>query len=151
MTRTDRIVIAAFMLAVAVAVGTVVVAVMIAGRSNEDADAIDFHEPESKDERAAAVTAVAYLGSLQQGHAHVACRYAAERIATELRCSGRPGVPRRLRMERNGELEAFDVRVRGADAGVWVGGGEPGPVQDVGLRRVGRMWRVISHERFGFL
>jgi hypothetical protein len=140
MSRTDRTMIAAAVLAVAVVVGTVATAV-IAGRPNEDSDGIEFHEPESKEEKAAAAAAISYLRSLRQGRADAACRHAAERVATQLRCSAGPAVPRRLRMERNGDLTALDARVRGARANVWVSRGEPGAVQDLQLRQLGGTWR----------
>jgi hypothetical protein len=135
---------------VLVAVVGLLVFVAMDGIARNDPDRVEFHRADSDDEKAAAAAALAYLRALQQGQAEVACRYAAAGIAKQLRCTGRPRIPRALRIDPGGRLDPFHVRTRGPRISVWVSGADPGPVQDLDLRRVGRTWRVNEHSRFGF-
>jgi hypothetical protein len=50
----------------------------------------------------------------------------------------------------NSRLKPFHIRVRrNRTASLWVSG-EPGPVQDLGLRVTDGRWRVVAHGRFAF-
>ncbi len=129
-----------------VAAATATVAVLATPKS--DTDGMEFHAPETDEERTVADAGMAYLRAVQQRRPDVACRYAGGRVGRDMRCASAARLDKEL--YANSRLKPFHIRVRrNGTASLWVSG-EPGPVQDLGLRVTDRRWRVVAHGRFGF-
>src|SRR5690349_11732825 len=83
------------------------------------------HAPESRDERSAAASAVAYARAIAEGDSARACSYAAGESFRRLRCARRPRSDRYLTAV--GTVRAYHVHLRGNRADVWLDGIDPGP------------------------
>jgi hypothetical protein len=105
------------------------------------------HAPESRDERAAAASALAYARAIVRGDSARACEYTAGETFHRLRCARRPRRDRYLTAV--GEVRASHVRVHGDRASVWLEGIDPGPGHSFELRRLGALWRVVDDTAFG--
>lgn len=131
-----------FALVVSVAfVGWVAYAALSSG-PRPSPDQVEYHEPESDDEKAAAQVAVVFLRALRDQSPETACRYAVERAAIELDCAGRPRMSGRMWVD-SGEPRPINARVDGAEGQIWVAGLEP-PGFRVFLKRAGTAWRVTA-------
>jgi hypothetical protein len=134
-------------LAFVLAVGFVAFVVVAAVRSGPAAspDAFREHAPETADERAAARVVLTFVDGLIRERPEQACRVVAEPLATALRCATRARVPRALRTGSTGERpRVVHIALQGGPAHAWVAEVSPGPLEDVSLRRVGRVWRVVG-------
>lgn len=98
---------------VVIVAGSIATAVAIA-TPERDPDAMEFHAPETEQERVVTLAGLAYLRALGQRAPEAACRYAAGTVRREMRCSSRP----RLADEINADcpLKPFLIRIHGARA-----------------------------------
>jgi hypothetical protein len=105
------------------------------------------HAPESRDERSAAASALAYARAIVDGDAARACPYAAGETFRRLRCARHPRSDWYLTAVAR--VRAYHVSLRGDRADVWLDGIDPGPGHSFQLRRVDSRWRVVSDTAFG--
>src|SRR4051812_20109123 len=89
-----------FALIVSVAFAGWVAYAAVTSGPRKSPDDIEYHEPQSDDEKAAARVAIAFLRALRDQSPQEACRYAVERAATELRCARRPRISGELYVGR---------------------------------------------------
>lgn len=125
----------------------VVVAAVTSGPAASPDD-FEQHEPESREEKAAAGVALAYFRGLLRKRPDAVCRTVTEPLTTSMRCQTRPRIPPELEVAADGPLSVTHISLDAAEGIAWISGIEPGPGQRVTLRRVDDTWRVTGNHSF---
>jgi len=108
-------------------------------------DDVREHAPESKDEKAAARVVMAYVDGLIRERPDRACLVVAEPMATAMRCATRPRIPRDMQMGPTSDRPRIaHISLSGDQGHAWIANVSPGPMEDVSLRRVQTVWRVVD-------
>lgn len=139
-----KLVVSALLLTFVAVVGAVVVAVKV--DRTEGVDQYHWHEPETKDEHAAADAATAYVRAIQDRRLEVACDHATGEVARRLRCSGRrPRLTSDTVLDAGpgDKLKVFHISMDGARASVHFSGLQPGPAHELVLVRQGGTWKTL--------
>jgi hypothetical protein len=123
--------------------------VALSDRQTRSPDHVEEHLPESREEKAAAASGMAFVQAVLEQRAAEACEYAGGDTFRQMRCARRPRIPEGLRLYADGRPRITNVSVRGRTAIVWFADVIPGPVQAIELDRVGKTWRVVGNDSFG--